>query len=124
MKNINEYLLGKNKKEIGYEVPKGDETFDVMLDRGNANKWIIEFTNWFFPALKNSGILTKEEYEEFKNREKMSWYTSDTRLTDIKDDKINKFIVTNIKPSQYTYRDIFEIIVNFYELNKKNIKIV
>ena len=124
MKNINEYLLGKNKKEIGYEVPKGDETFDVMLDRGNANKWIIEFTNWFFPALKNSGILTKEEYEELKNKEKMSWYTSDTRLTDIKDDKINKFIVTNIKPSQYTYRDIFEIIVNFYELNKKNIKIV
>lgn len=124
MKNINEYLLGKNKKEIGYEVTKSDETFDVMLDRGNANKWIIDFTNWFFPALKNSGILTKEEYEEFKNREKMSWYTSDTRLTDIKDDKINKFIVTNIKPNQYTYRDIFEIIVNFYELNKKNIKIV
>lgn len=124
MKSINEYLLGKNKKEIGYEVPKGDETFDVMLDRGNTNKWIIEFTNWFFPAIENSGILTKEEYEEFKNREKMSWYTSATRLTDIKDDRINKFIVTNIKPNQYTYRDIFEIIVNFYELNKKNIKIL
>jgi hypothetical protein len=121
MLNINEYLDYKKVVNKEYRVSNGKELFDTHFYV--LTTWIDDFTHWFFNELKNSKMLQKNEYEEFEKNNGIAFITLGNYVTQI-EDKENICILKNIKPNKYTYRDIFEILVNYYNLNQKNIKIV
>ena len=119
MKSICEYLDYKKANKV-YKVTNGDEPFDT---KWNPN--VLErINNWFCREVENTGFLSPDDFKKFKDAWPIALNGNASHVTELVDNLTHKHILDYIKPNQYTYRDIFEILVNYFELNKKNIKIV
>ena len=126
MKSINEYLLAKSKLNNKYAVTNGDELFYLKTNDSYAGfaKIIREFKEWLYKEIENSEMCSKNELNDFMENKSQFYRIKDDRINEIFDKNTRDIIIDCIIEKQHTYKDIFEAYVKYYDLNKKNIKIV
>ena len=126
MKTINEYLLTKTKLNNKYAVTKGNELFYLKTKDSYAGfaDLIHEFKEWLHKEIENSEMCSKNEFNEFKENKEQLYRIKDDRINEIVDKETRETIIDCIIEKKHTYKDVFEAYVKFYDLNKKNIKIV